>query len=58
MESIFYLYALIIIMIFIMLYIRIYFWLEIFKSSTYKPYWMHQNKLKTIDENTPLNNVL
>ena len=58
MESIFYLYALIIIMIFIMLYLRIQIWEELKQTTYYKPYWMRQNKLNTIDENTPLNNVL
>jgi len=58
MESIFYLYALIIIMIFIILYLRIKTWSQIKKRIKYNPYWMRQNKLITIDENTPLNNVL
>jgi len=53
MESIFYLYDLIIIMIFIMLYLRLHTWDEIKQRINYKP--LRQN---TIDETTPLNNVL
>jgi len=46
MESIFSLYFIIIIVVLIILYL------------IYRPYWIIQSKIKPIDENTLLNNVL